>query len=69
MLFDVIMPRMTGPQALEDIRRTRPDIKALFLSGYAGDRLEGIEAGQATFLKKPIAPTELLRKVREALDR
>lgn len=69
LLFDVIMPKMTGPQALEDIRRTRPDIKALFLSGYAGDRLDGIEAGQATFLKKPIAPTELLRKVREALDR
>jgi signal transduction histidine kinase/CheY-like chemotaxis protein len=69
LLFDVIMPRMTGPQALEDIRRTRPDIKALFLSGYAVDRLEGIEAGQAMLLKKPIAPTELLRKVREALDR
>ncbi|MBI5237354.1 MAG: GAF domain-containing protein [Deltaproteobacteria bacterium] len=69
LLFDVIMPKKTGPQALADIRRTRPDIKALFLSGYAGDRLEGIEAGQAELVQKPIAPTELLRKVREVLDR
>jgi PAS domain S-box-containing protein len=71
LIFDVIMPKMNGREAYEEIRKVFPDVRALFTSGYTGDIL-GDAAGidpQFDFLAKPITPDELLRKVRELLDR
>lgn len=71
LIFDVIMPRMNGREAYEEIRKTRPDIRALFTSGYTGDILGGA-AGidpRCDFIAKPITPDEFLRKVREVLER
>jgi PAS domain S-box-containing protein len=70
-LLDVVMPRMGGKEALDAMRRFRPDLKALFTSGYSTDRihesfvlLPGIE-----FLPKPYGPASLARRVREVLDK
>lgn len=71
LLLDVIMPRKNGKDAYEEIRMLRPGIKVLFISGYSADMIskEGILEKGLSFISKPVSPSELLRKVREALDR
>jgi PAS domain S-box-containing protein len=71
LLLDVIMPRKNGKAAYEEIRRIKPGIKALFMSGYSADMIskEGISEKDLSFISKPVSPTELLMKVREVLDR
>jgi PAS domain S-box-containing protein len=69
-LLDGIMPKKNGEEAFEAIKGIRPDIRAIFLSGYTDSSFDHdklIRMG-ATFLQKPVKPTELLRKVREILD-
>ncbi len=71
VIFDVIMPRMNGREVFEEISRVQPDIKVLFMSGYAGDILDakcGIDK-DFDFLPKPFPPGELLTRIREILDR
>jgi PAS domain S-box-containing protein len=69
-LLDVVMPRMNGRDAAEAIAALRPGARILLASGYAADVLQtrGLAAG-VDLLSKPIAPADLLRRVREALDR
>lgn len=71
LLLDVIIPRKNGKDAYEEIRTIRPGIKVLFISGYSADMIskEGILEKGLSFISKPVSPTELLRKVREVLDR
>jgi len=69
LLFDVIMPNKSGKEAYYAINEIRPGIKALFMSGYSKDIIqEDISRLGLHFVSKPILPTELLKKVREALD-
>jgi two-component system NtrC family sensor kinase len=70
-VLDVVMPRMGGKEALDAMRLRRPDLKALFTSGYSTDQihesfvlLPGID-----FLPKPYGPASLARRVREVLDK
>jgi len=71
LILDVVMPKKSGKEAYEEIRKIRPDIKALFTSGYAVDiiRRKGLLEEGFNFIPKPILPRELLRKVREVLDK
>jgi len=69
-LFDVVMPRTSGKDAIEQIRERHPDARVVFMSGYAADLLAA-PAGACpgcTLLAKPLLPQELLRAVRDALD-
>jgi PAS domain S-box-containing protein len=70
LLFDVIMPKMNGKDAYDEIRKTDPSTRALFMSGYTGDILnnKGILGEGLSFLAKPVAPSALLRKIRTILD-
>jgi len=71
VLLDVIMPKMSGKEVYDAIRKIKPNVKALFTSGYTADILSKkvmLEDG-LNFLQKPVPPLELLRKVRELLDR
>lgn len=70
LILDVLMPNKGGLEVAETARRMRPEIRVLFNSGYPLDLLQrkGILQGDVPFFTKPIAPTELLRKVREVLD-
>ncbi|RJQ21245.1 MAG: response regulator [Nitrospiraceae bacterium] len=69
LIFDVVMPRMSGPDAIAEIRRTTPGVKAILTSGYAGDRINilGIEDGGTIFVPKPVSPENLLSRMREML--
>ena len=70
VVTDVIMPEMGGPALAEVLRRSRPALPVLFLSGYTGDDLgrNGIVASEVRFLQKPFSPVALARAVRQALD-
>jgi PAS domain S-box-containing protein len=71
LILDVIMPKKNGKEAYEEIRKARPDVKVIFSSGYTADILhrKGLDEGDVGFISKPVSPTELLRSVRQALDR
>ncbi len=69
LIFDIIMPKMSGKEAYDRIRKIKPDIKALLTSGYPADFInknELIKDG-INFVVKPISPAKLLKKVKEAL--
>jgi CheY-like chemotaxis protein len=71
LLTDIILPRMTGIQLAARLRALRPEIRAVFMSGYAEERIldqGGLDAREA-LVTKPIRPQDLLRAVRTALDR
>lgn len=70
VVLDVIMPRLNGRQTFDSIRAIRPDIRALFMSGYAGDILsnKGILEENLHFIPKPLEQIVFLQKVRNALD-
>jgi DNA-binding response OmpR family regulator len=70
LLFDIIMPKKSGKEAYNEIRRTRPDIPVIFTSGYSPDvihRKDYLEPG-ALIISKPISPAILLQRVRSVLD-
>lgn len=70
-LLDIIMPKKDGKEVCGVMKEIKPDVKVLFASGYASDiihKMEIIEKG-VNFIAKPVSPTELLRKVREVLDK
>jgi CheY-like chemotaxis protein len=70
-LLDAVMPKKSGKAAYEEIKKIKPDIKALFMSGYSTDILsmKRIVGGELNFIVKPVSPTELLKKIREVLDK
>jgi signal transduction histidine kinase len=70
LLFDLIMPRMNGQEACDEIRKTRPEVKVIITSGYAPDivsRKASVDKG-IHLLYKPVAPQDLLQTVRNLLD-
>jgi len=70
VLTDVIMPSMSGVELGEQLKKLRPGIRVLYMSGYAGDQLGayGQFASDAGLLEKPFTRKSLLKKVRAALD-
>ncbi len=70
LLCDLIMPKKNGREAYEEIKKIRPDIKAIFMSGYTKDLIvkKGIMEEGVNFISKPLTPTELLNKIRMVLE-
>jgi PAS domain S-box-containing protein len=70
LLLDVIMPKKNGREAYVAIKKVRPDVRAIFMSGYTGDILtkKGISREGIPMISKPIVIEKLLRVIREALD-
>ncbi|MBI5374266.1 MAG: response regulator [Candidatus Schekmanbacteria bacterium] len=70
ILSDLIMPKMNGKEACDEIRKIKPDIKIIFMSGYAPDivRQKVLLEDSAQMIFKPMSPNELLKKVRNVLD-
>jgi CheY-like chemotaxis protein len=71
VISDVIMPRQSGKEVYDELKKIRPDIKVLFISGYPADILtkKGIVGEGINFISKPINPEVFLRKIREVLDK
>ncbi len=70
LLTDVVMPEMNGPALAQRLVAARPELRVLFISGYA-DKLLPLDRGSVnvSFLGKPFHASELAAKVREALTR
>ena len=70
LLTDVVMPGLGGRELADEVRRHRPDIRVLYMSGYTDDAItrHGVAAAVDAFLQKPFAPPQLLRKIRELLN-
>jgi signal transduction histidine kinase/ActR/RegA family two-component response regulator len=69
-ISDVVMPELSGPEFVERLRRKRPGVRVLFVSGYTDDEVmrRGVLAGETAFLQKPFAPEQLLQKIREVMS-
>jgi two-component system cell cycle sensor histidine kinase/response regulator CckA len=69
LLTDVVMPGMSGPAAAEHLRPLRPEMRVLFMSGYANNAVgdHGILHRSVAFLQKPFTHDELVQKVQEVL--
>jgi PAS domain S-box-containing protein len=68
VLLDLTMPGTSGAEALDAIRRIRPAVPVLLVSGYAREAsAEGRDA-QDAFLQKPFLPETLLERVAALLD-
>ena len=69
LITDVVMPRMGGAKLAELLADARPDMKVLFVSGYAGSIMlrHGTIDVTTHFLQKPFSLKVLARKVREVL--
>ena len=68
-ISDIVMPKIGGREAYEEMRKIRPDLRAIFMSGCAPDMVKEIIDSGLDFISKPISPSDFLRKVREVLDR
>jgi len=70
VMIDVMMPGMSGPTLVARIEVSRPDIRVLYISGYADDTMaqHGVFEDGMRFLRKPFTPDELARTVRQVLD-
>ena len=70
LLVDVVMPEMGGQQLAEIMRKKRPGIRVLFMSGYTDDTalLRDVTKADEVLVQKPFTAAVLTKKVREVLD-
>ena len=69
MLSDVVMPGASGPDLVEELRKDRPELRCLYMSGYSDDELQRRLAKEnVALVTKPFRPHELLQAVRAILD-
>jgi len=70
LITDVVMPSMDGPTLVRHARERYPDLKIIFISGYAEEQLRrSIDVPDVTFLPKPFSVQELAEAVREVIGR
>jgi two-component system, cell cycle sensor histidine kinase and response regulator CckA len=69
VVSDVVMPEMDGPTLLKEMRQRNPDLKMIFVSGYAEDAFEKHlpDRGQFAFLAKPFTLKQLVAAVKETM--
>ena len=69
VVSDVVMPNMDGPAMARELRKQRPDMRILFMSGYAEEQLrESINLDKVAFLPKPFSVQQIAEAVRDALQ-
>jgi two-component system cell cycle sensor histidine kinase/response regulator CckA len=70
ILTDIVMPQMSGPELIERIFTSHPDVKVLYMSGYTDSALvnHGLLAEEKYFIQKPFSAANLVEKVRLILN-
>jgi two-component system, cell cycle sensor histidine kinase and response regulator CckA len=69
VVSDVVMPEMDGPTLLGELRKLYPDLKVIFVSGYAEDAFKKNlpEGEDFNFLAKPFSLRQLVETVKQAI--
>jgi CheY-like chemotaxis protein len=69
MVSDIVMPRLNGLQLSEQVRAAHPEMKFLFITGFAEEfpELRELIKYGANILEKPFLPSEFLHKVEDTL--
>jgi two-component system, cell cycle sensor histidine kinase and response regulator CckA len=70
LLSDIVMPGLSGPDLAQRIVAQRPDVRVLYMSGFANrlsTQLGSLSPG-VSILRKPFTPEHLVRTVRDCLD-
>ena len=69
VVSDVVMPEMDGPALLKELRKRSPNLKIIFVSGYAEEAFAKSlpEGGQFEFLAKPFTLKQLIAKVKDTM--
>jgi len=69
VITDVVMPGMSGRELVERLRKDRPDLKVLYMSGYTDNAIvhHGVLDPGTPFLQKPFTRHSLAAKIREVL--
>jgi DNA-binding NtrC family response regulator len=70
VLTDIRMPEIGGMRVLRDIKRMRPSVPVVIITGYATVRsaVQAMKLGATDYLEKPFTPEEVLQAVSSALD-
>ena len=71
LLTDVVMPRKTGPEVAAELLVQRPELKVLYVSGHADEKILplALDGPDTAFVQKPFTHDGLAAAVRELLDR
>jgi len=68
LISDVVMPGMDGPTMVREARQSRPELKILFMSGYAEEQLrKSIDIENVAFLPKPFSVNDLAEAARRTM--
>jgi DNA-binding NtrC family response regulator len=68
LLTDMVAPKMTGRELAGKLAASRPEMKAVYMSGHTGFTHAGLAEPELALLVKPFTRQALLRKLREALE-
>jgi len=70
VLTDIRMPDIGGMRVLRDVKRAKPALPVVIITGYATVRsaVQAMRLGAADYLEKPFTPEQLLKAVNAALE-
>jgi DNA-binding NtrC family response regulator len=70
VLTDIRMPDIGGMRVLRDVKRAKPSLPVVIITGYATvqSAVQAMKLGAADYLEKPFTPDQLLNSVASALD-
>jgi signal transduction histidine kinase/CheY-like chemotaxis protein len=70
VLTDIMMPDMSGPEMIKEMRLKAPDVKFLFMSGYSEEKLNPLDfSGEPIqFIAKPFSPSDLGTHIKTCLS-
>jgi DNA-binding NtrC family response regulator len=70
VLTDIRMPDVGGMRVLRDVKRARPSLPVVMITGYASvqSAVQAMKLGAADYIEKPFTPDKLIKAVASALD-
>lgn len=70
VLSDIMMPDMSGPEMVKEMRQKNPEVKILFMSGYSEEKLNPLDfpGERIAFMSKPFGPADLAAMVQKCLN-
>ena len=71
VILDVKMPGLDGIETLREMKKKKPLVEVIMLTGHASveSGIQGMQLGAFDYVMKPVALDELLEKVRQAYER